>query len=172
MPTRTRRPLSIALLPVLAVILAACGQATVTPDPVPTTPVPTTTPASPVESSDAVDSPPPASQTETDWGTIWDGIPTGFPRFTGSTDADDASGVPASDRYAVPGGDAQTIATWLQTAMENATYSTEGLSGPFEDGSFVLDSVGDAGCRIQTTVAPLGNLVLVSVLYGAECPAT
>lgn len=175
MSTRTRRLASIALIPVLVAILAACDQATVTPDPVPATPAPTTAVATAVAtaaaSPDAVDSPPPASQTETDWGTIWDGIPTGFPRFTGSSDADDASAVPASDRYAVPGGDAQTIATWLQTAMENATYSTEGLSGPFEDGSFVLDSVGDAGCRIQTTVAPQGNLVLVTVLYGAECPA-
>ncbi|MEX1173108.1 MAG: hypothetical protein WEG56_10915, partial [Chloroflexota bacterium] len=113
----------------------------------------------------------PASQTETDWGTIWDGVPAGFPRFPGSTTADDATGTPASDIYAVPAGDPDVIAAWLQTAMENATYSTEGLSGPFEDGSFVLDSVGDAGCRIQTTVAPLGNLVLVTVLYGAECPA-
>jgi hypothetical protein len=35
----------------------------------------------------------------------------------------------------------------------------------------VLDSVGDAGCRIQTRVAPLGTLILVTVLYGADCPA-
>jgi len=171
MSTRTRRSLPIAILIVLAAILAACGQATVTPDPVAATTDPSTASTSPVASPAAVDSLSPISQTVTGWGTIWDGIPAGFPRFTGSTDADDASAVPASDRYAVPGGDAQTIATWLQTAMENATYSTEGLSGPFEDGSFVLDSVGDAGCRIQTTVAPLGNLVLVTVLYGAACPA-
>lgn len=56
--------------------------------------------------------------------------------------------------------------------METATYSTEGLSGPLEDGSYVLDSVGDGGCRIQTTIAPQGGLTLVTVLYGADCPAS
>ena len=55
--------------------------------------------------------------------------------------------------------------------MEGATYSTESLSGPLEDGSFVLDSVGDGDCRIQTTIAPQGGLILVTVRYGAACPA-
>jgi hypothetical protein len=86
--------------------------------------------------------------------------------------ADDATADPVSDAYVVEGGDATEIATFLQTAMEGATYSTEGLSGPLEDGSFVLDSVGDAGCRIQTTIAPQGGLVLVTIRYGADCPAS
>ena len=77
------------------------------------------------------------------------------------------------DRLAALDSDADPaeVASMLQTAMEDATYSTEGLSGPFEDGSFVLDSVGDADCRIETRIAPLGDVVLVSVLYGAACPA-
>lgn len=114
---------------------------------------------------------PPASQTETAWGTIWDGVPEGFPRYPGSAPADDATAEPVSDVYAIPTGDPAEIAGWLQTAMETATYSTEGLSGPLEDGSFVLDSVGDAGCRIETSVLPQGGLVLVTVRYGAACPA-
>ena len=71
----------------------------------------------------------------------------------------------------MPDVDPAEIAFMLQTAMENATYSTEGLSGPFEDGRFVLDSVGDAGCRIETRIVPQGSLVLVTVRYGAACPA-
>ena len=79
---------------------------------------------------------------------------------------------PVSDAYLVEGGDAAEIAAWTQMAMEAATYSTESLSGPLEGGDFQLESVGDAGCRIQTTITPQGNLVLVTVLYGVECPAS
>jgi hypothetical protein len=70
----------------------------------------------------------------------------------------------------VPGGDAQEIASWMQGALESATFSTVGLNGPFEDGSFVLDSVGDGDCRIQTTISRAGDTIFISVLYGASCP--
>jgi len=76
-----------------------------------------------------------------------------------------------SGTFAVNEGDANEIATSLQAALEAATYSTEALSGPLEDGSFVLDSVGQGDCRIQVTVTPQGGLTLVAVLYGAACPA-
>ena len=65
---------------------------------------------------------------------------------------------------------ADEIATWLQSRLELATFSTEALSGPLEDGSFVLDSVGDEDCRIETTVAPAGGLTIITVRYGADCP--
>ena len=111
-----------------------------------------------------------ASQTDTDWGRIWDSVPPGFPRYPGSTTAADATAEPFSAVYAIDEGDVAEMASWMQTNLELATYSTEALSGPFEDGSYVLDSVGDAGCRIQTKVAPMGSLVLVTILYGASCP--
>jgi hypothetical protein len=110
------------------------------------------------------------SQTDTAWGRIWDAVPAGFPRFPGSAPADDVSAAPSSARYAVNGSDPSVIAAWLQAGMETATFSTQDLSGPLEDGSLTLDSVGDAGCRIQTTIAPLGGLTFVTVLYGADCP--
>jgi hypothetical protein len=69
----------------------------------------------------------------------------------------------------VSGGDPEAIAAWLQAGLKTATFSTD-VSGPLEDGSFALDSDGDAGCRIQTTVAPLGGMTFVTVLYGASCP--
>jgi hypothetical protein len=47
-----------------------------------------------------------------------------------------------------------------------------GLNGPAEDGSFVLESVGDGQCRVRTTVAPLGDMTFITVLYGSDCPAT
>ena len=113
-----------------------------------------------------------AGQSDTDWGRIWDSVPAGFPRFPGSTRADDAAADPVSARFAVPGGDPRAIATWLQDALEQAHLDTVGLNGPAEDGSFVLDSVGDGQCRVQTTVAPLGDMTFITVLYGSDCPAT
>src|SRR3954452_23755144 len=110
------------------------------------------------------------AQTDTSWGRIWDGLPRGFPTFPGSTVADDAGVTGVSATWAVRNGDPKAIADWFQRALEGATYSTEALSGPNEDGSFVLDSVGEAGCKIETVVAPSGGLMLVTVKYGAACP--
>ena len=77
-----------------------------------------------------------------------------------------------SATWAVSGADVAELAGWYQASLEGATYSTEALSGPMEDGSFVLDSVGSGDCRIQVTMAPTGGLVLVTVRYGAACPNT
>jgi len=74
-----------------------------------------------------------------------------------------------SGTFAVNGGDANEIATSIQAALEAATYSTEALSGPLEDGSFVLDSVGQGDCRLQVTVTPQGGLTVMAVRYGAAC---
>lgn len=113
---------------------------------------------------------PATTQTDTEWGRIWDALPAGFPVAPGGTVADDASPDPVTTTLAYPTGEPAAIASWMQTALETATYSTEALSGPFEDGSVVLDSVGDGGCRIQTVVAPAGGLILMTIRYGAACP--
>ena len=176
MTTRSCRPALGLLTIVASVTLLACGT------PGPTTPPtavpsgePTTAPTSLEPSDEPSTEPGPSAgigQSETEWGVIWDGVPEGFPRFAGARDADDAIADPVSDAYVVEGGDAAEIAAWLQAAMEVATYSTKGLSGPLEGGDYVLDSVGDDGCRIQTSIVPQGGLVLVTVRYGADCPAS
>jgi len=125
----------------------------------------------PAESVAASSSAPEAGQTDTEWGRIWDAVPAEFPRFPGATPADDATGDPASARFAVVGGDPLAIAEWMQDALETATFSTEAMNGPAEDGGYVIDSVGDGGCRIETRIAPLGDRTFVTVLYGAGCPA-
>ncbi len=178
MTTRSRRLAGALGLPVLVLALAACGGTTgsAPPTTVPTNAPSSSAPPSVAPSASVAPSGGPAAsglgQTETDWGTIWDGVPEGFPRFTGARDGDDATAEPVSDAYVVEGEDAAEIAAWTQMAMEAATYSTESLSGPLEGGDFQLESVGDAGCRIQTTIKPQGNLVLVTVLYGVECSAS
>jgi hypothetical protein len=176
MRTRSHRGLAveICLAALVIVALAGCGGGDDASAPAATTDV--GQPGGSITPSAGNEAPSPTQagrpgQTDTDWGRIWDTLPPGFPRYPGSTPADDATADPVSAADAVAAGAADEIASWFQTQLELATYSTEGLSGPLEDGSYVLDSVGDAGCRIQTTVAPMGGLILVTIRYGADCPA-
>jgi hypothetical protein len=114
---------------------------------------------------------PPVTQTDTAWGRIWDGLPEGFPVYPGALESEEAGGgEPVSATFSVADTAPDEIATALQSQLELATYSTEALSGPLEDGGFVIDSVGDAGCRVETTVTPAGGLTLITVRFGADCP--
>ncbi len=185
------RSILIAIL-VLGALAAGCGPGATTPPVASMSPVtPTEPPAtgegppsrapSPEASSGEVEptgqpettpsAPTAVTQTDTEWGRIWDALPAGFPRYAGSASADDAGPDPVSAAYAITGTDAGEVATWAQTAMETAAYSTEALSGPLEDGQYILDSVGDDGCRIETAITPQGGMILVTVRYGADCPA-
>ena len=163
MPIRPRRLVPAAAL---CLLLGACGPTpSPSPSPQPTAALTEAPPSTAPSGSTA------AGQTDSEWGRIWDTVPAGFPRFPGSSIADATGPEPVSARYAVPDGDAGAIATWLQDALETATFSTEGMNGPFEDGGFVIDSVGEGDCRIQTRVAPEGDTTFIDVLYGAGCPA-
>ena len=163
----------LAIAAVLAFAIVACDPAGGTPPP---TSIATSGPADPTPliSTEPIEpgtsDGPPAGQTDTEWGRIWDGVPAGFPTYPGSTIADDASSDPVSARYAIIGADPAEVASVLQAALETASFGTEGLSGPLEDGSFVLDSVGEGECRIHTRIAPMARLTFVSVSYGAACP--
>lgn len=168
MVTRSRRSLHLVQL---VLVVAACGPAASSASSPATTAPSTADPSAETSPpSAAPTSAPAAGQTDTEWGRIWDTVPADFPAFPGATPADDAGGEPASARFAVEGGDPLAIATWLQDALEQATFSTLGLNGPGEDGGYVIDSTGEGDCRIQTTIAPLGSMTFVSVRYGADCP--
>jgi hypothetical protein len=166
----SRQPLTViaracrlALTALLAVLVMACAG------PVPTgTPLTSADPGASATSAPGPATAPPA-QTDTEWGRIWDAVPAGFPRYPGATTADDATREAVSDASLVAGVDPAEVGAWFQGALETATFSTESMS-PLEDGSIVIDSIGDDGCRIQTRVAPLGDMVLITVLYGADCP--
>ena len=178
MSTRSRRSLSI-LSVTLALLVAACGSADQSAGPSPsggstaaTSPAASAAPTASAEAPSAPASSPAAgTQTDTTWGRIWDDVPPGFPTFPGSTIADDTSPEPVSATYSVANDDTAVIATWMQAALENASFRTEALSGPLEDGSFVLESVGQGDCRVQIMVVPMGGLTFVTVRYGAACPA-
>jgi len=174
--SRSRRPtLALATL-VLPAVLVACGGSTSAPggsqppgmeesSGAALTPVP--------NGSDAAGgSTPPAaavSQTDTDWGRLWDALPAAFPRFPGSVPTETGEFGPVSAEFAVP-DEVGPVTAWLQASLEGAGYSTEALSGPLEDGSRVIDSVADGGCRIETVVLPLGGTTHVAVRFGAACP--
>ena len=77
---------------------------------------------------------------------------------------------PASGAFVVDGA-TDDVAAQMQRRLGAAGYSTEALSGPFEDGSLVIDSVGpNPACRVQTRVRPLGGTTMITVLFGAACP--
>ena len=113
---------------------------------------------------------PAASRVETAWGPIWDRTPAGFPVHPEALPGDAPAGEPVSLAYTVEPADPADLATWLQAALEGATYSTEALSGPLDDGGFVIDSVGDGECRIEVTLTPREAATDVTVRYGADCP--
>jgi hypothetical protein len=178
-------PLRTGLLAGVVLLAAACGGRSGTDDPLesaieatplPTLALPSKLPSLPVapetDKPTATEESPPVTQTDTAWGRIWDALPAGFPVFPGAVESEEAGGgEPVSATFTVADAAPDEVATALQSQLELATFSTEALSGPLEDGGFVIDSVGDAGCRIETTVTPAGELTLITVRYGAECPS-
>jgi hypothetical protein len=163
----------VAIGTVLLLGLAACQPATGSVPPAASGSAAAASSAPPAGSSLPLAASPSAQagQTDTAWGRIWDSLPSGFPAYPGSTPAEEVASGPASAVLAIQGVDAKTIAGWMQSKLGLASYSTEALNGPLEDGSYVLDSTGPApGCRVQVSIAPLGGLTTVTVLYGASCP--
>ena len=109
-------------------------------------------------------------QTDTEWGRIWDTVPADFPRFAGTTSAEEGATGPASANLAVPGNVAATAAPWMAGQLKDRGYTVDGDTNALEDGSFVLDARRDPGCRVGVTIAPKGGITAVTVLYGAGCP--
>ena len=170
MPPRRRLA---AFFLIAAVAIAGCGPGggTTTPG------SPTAAPSAPAATDVAVASPDASAgagqvdQTDTDWGRIWDSLPKGFPRYAGSVGREEAATRPASATLAVQGADPRAVATFYQGALSSDQYTTDGLSGPLEDGGYVLDMTGPAsGCKVQVTATPTGGLISVTILYGAACP--
>jgi hypothetical protein len=190
MPSRpfaqTRSALPPALILALAVTLgtAGCGLAT---GPATGTPsVSSPTPANPIASvslSPAAGTPSPSaagqasptpgatlpSKTTTEWGVIWDDIPHGFPRMLGSEPTETGAG-PASAVLIVPAR-TQDAAAWYGAALPGAGYRIDGTSGPYEDGSYVIDATGaGADCRVQVSLAKKGTATIATIYFGAACP--
>jgi len=173
-------PRASLLVAGLALVVAACGGSA--------SPVPTSTAASSASAASSESPAPPAPTDvpgggdrtaapspgtfETAWGTAWDGLPPGFPVPTDALPADpgDPADGPVSGAFVVARSP-DDVTQLMQTGLAAAGYSTEALSGPLEDGSLVIDSIGtDPACRVQTRVRELGGTTMITVLYGAACP--
>ncbi len=154
----------------LAAVLAACTSIS---DPSPTA-SPAEVTASPGPSAVPTDvgvtqEPTTPSQSETAFGTIWDDLPESFPEFPGASHTETGEG-PAS--AILDAGDAKPaeVAGYYQDALGRAGFAVTG-SGPFEDGSYEIEATAPpAGCATRITIAPLGAVTLVTILYGAACP--
>jgi hypothetical protein len=109
------------------------------------------------------------SKTTTEWGVIWDDIPHGFLRMLGSEPTETGAG-PASAVLIVPAR-TQDAAAWYGAALPGAGYRIDGTSGPYEDGSYVIDATGaGAGCRVQVSLAKKGTATIATIYFGAACP--
>lgn len=194
----SRVSLTSLLLPPLAALVVACGTTgsagptpiatgavgsplESSPSPAASTPTPPSASSSPAASASPSLTPVPGgpstapspdrpTTTQTEWGEIVDQLPIDFPVFPGSHEATgDPTEGPISGAFSAP-SDGITVTKWYQEALQQQGYSTKAVSGPFEDGSTVIDSVGaTTACRIQTTIRPLSGTTLVAVRYGAGC---
>ena len=165
------RRLVAAVAVFVALLLGGCNAASPAGSPTPAAPSESVASAQPASPSAFPSGSALAGQTDSGWGRIWDRLPAAFPIYPGAAPAGEAQTGPVSAVLAVEGEDARTIAAWMQAELERAGYRTEALNGPLEDGGFVLDSVGEVGCRIEVAVAPLGGLKMLTVRYGAACPS-
>jgi hypothetical protein len=159
----------------IAFVVAACGAGTASLEPSASSGTSSATsvppPASAEQPSDSASLAPQAGQTDTDWGRIWDTLPSGFPTVNGAAPGEETATGPATANLVVDGVDAKGITTQLETLLKGAGYTTAALSGPLENGGFVLEMNGAAqGCQLQVTTAPTGSLTTLTILYGAGCP--
>jgi hypothetical protein len=168
----TRKRLGRGLTLLFAVAIAGCTTPTVSPSTVaePSTAIPASG-SEPPDASTSTGAGSQVAQTDTAWGRIWDDLPRSFPTIAGATPGGASAHGPASADLVVEGRDPKDIIDVLQTQLEQVGFATAGKSGPLEDGGYVLDLTGEtSGCQVQVSVAPLGGLTSVTVLYGADCP--
>ena len=111
------------------------------------------------------------TQSDTAWGRIWDSLPTSFPHVPGGTASEEGAKGAASAVYTFQGQSAKDVAALMQRLLAGAGFSTLGLSGPLENGGYVVDMAGQPqGCKVQANVAPTGSLTTLTILYAATCP--
>jgi hypothetical protein len=172
-PSRTRSLVLVAIV----VVLSACTTSPGASTPASAAPSASGAPATPAGASASASTASPgasapasstATQSTTEWGRIWDALPPSFPTYPGAQPTETGA-APATATLQLP-VTVDAAAAWWRTALEGAGYRIEGVNGPLEDGSIVIDAEGGAGCRVQTSVAPLGGTTVATIHVGADCP--
>jgi hypothetical protein len=160
----------VPVLVAAALVITACGSAA---SPAPSSSVvrPAPSPAGASASSPAQSGAAATGQTDTEWGRIWDTLPSSFSPIPGARPSEEAATGPASASLVIEGNVARLVATALVGQLAKDGFPTGGLGTPLEDGSYTLDATGAApGCKVQLTVKPMGGETFVTILYGAACP--
>jgi len=160
----------VLVLVAVALVIAACGSSASS--------VPSGSAAEPTPSTAGSSAAPPgqsgaaaAGQTDTEWGRIWDTLPSRFPEIPGARPSEEAATGPASATFVIGGDVSRQVATALVTLLAGAGFPTGGPGTALESGAYVLEATGPtAGCKLQVTVEPMGGETLVTILYGADCP--
>jgi hypothetical protein len=168
--TALRRRVALPVLLGALVALAGCGS-TVAPSSRPTA---SPTVASPAPSLTAVPGGKPTpiatlpTTSQTEFGRIWDDVPSSFPRPAGASAGDDPS--PESAVFVALVGEPKGVSQGIGQALTRMGWSVDAGS-PLEDGTIVMEATGSPdGCKAEIRYTPLGGSVIMRVLYGAACP--
>lgn len=158
-----RPPVAIALTLLLAASTAACATLIAASPASPTSPA---TPP-PIEPTPATGD---AVVIESPWGPIWDAIPPEFLVFAGAQPVEIDEPVSAALDHPAQAASPADIANAYVTDLTIGGWRSV-VDGPIEDGSIVVDAVRDGTpCRAQVRATPLGGIVRITILYGADCP--
>jgi hypothetical protein len=108
------------------------------------------------------------TQSDTEWGRIWDALPPSFPSPNGAIPATDTGEGATSAQLSVPRSVGDVAGFFV--AELGATGWTVNRDGPLEDGSIDVTATKGDACQLAISVLPVGDGSLVKVLYGAGCP--
>jgi hypothetical protein len=112
----------------------------------------------------------PAVVIQSPWGPVWDRIPDWLLVFPGAQPVEIEDPVSAALDHPAQAASPADVANAYVTALTAADWRTV-VEGPIEDASFVVDAVRErTACRVQVRAIPLGGIVRITVLYGADCP--
>lgn len=164
---RAARPLLAAVIVVAVALVAGCGAAATprpsgTPSRAPGTPALTPVPGG------TAPAPSLPSTTDTSFGRIWDALPSWFPKLPGQKPADTGGG-PTSGSFAA-NMDVDAAVRLVESGLLANGFTVDAGS-PLEDGTVVLNASGAReGCAAEVRFTPMSGTVVMSVLYGADCP--
>jgi hypothetical protein len=104
------------------------------------------------------------------FGAILDELPAWFPALPGQEPADTGAG-PTSGSFAV-NMSADDASRDLAAKLTSLGWTAD-VASPLEDGTVVIEATGpSAGCSAEVRFTPSTGTVIMSVLYGASCPAS
>jgi hypothetical protein len=123
--------------------------------------------APPMESTPATGN---AVVVQSPWGPIWDAVPDEFLLFAGAEAVEINEAVSAALDHPAQAASPAEVASAYVTDLTTGGWRAV-MNAPIEDGSIVVDAVRDGtSCRAQVRATPLGGIVRITVLYGADCP--